>query len=782
MSYLSTYTGLVLLDSRNQEGTLALPSASSVQGRAIYFKDEFGAFGLSSVTLSTIGIDTFENGETLFELNQTNGFGLFIASSNTWFRLSGTSNTEEVIDSLNASSIIVSTISTYGLTVTGSNTLRVYGSSIFETVEAQRFTKVSTLEFGGFGSNTLAVNSGTLYINGTAVGGGGGASGSVFSTIQTSSLQFEYTDIVSSIFGSTLSTQIADIKVLKYLGNQWFAGGISYASPPLGIAISADGRTWIPQETPINGIYDIDYNSSNLYVAVGTGNESTILTSTDGSNWSLVPQQYDFVNGQCVKWASSIWMVGGTNSNYLTDTNGSILTSYDANTWTPCSTSYSLYTGLDYNPDSNLWMASGAYYNGGGIPNTIISQDATTWTPVSAILPYETYRVRYLSSLWVLTGSFSGLSPPSILISADTSNWESVFLGTETVRCFDVAYASSQWVLVGEPLGTNYQVATSPDLCNWTGHTLPANSNLNAIGWNGTEFIAGGWDANGNKANLAFSPNGSEWFTEFSTISTSLLKNTLSVQSNSLLVVDGSQTILVTHDLVSTVEGLNGLGYVTNCNMTSTSLTFTSLILPSTVAGLGTLGYFSSFFLVSTTAGIADSILPSTVVGLGTLGYVSTAAFLSTTSGLDTLIQNNTAYFKSAWSTYTVEWHATTTNPSIGNGGLSGRFQQIGKDVSFFIDMTGGTTTTFGTGDWSFSLPVPAFSTYSVLAHATMYDTSALEYYQGLAFSPLIGGSTSSINIIWNKGAQVGQGVDTTTPFNWSSNDQLNISGSYEAL
>lgn len=57
------------------------------------------------------------------------------------------------------------------------------------------------------------------------------------------------------------------------------------------------------------------------------------------------------------------------------------------------------------------------------------------------------------------------------------------------------------------------------------------------------------------------------------------------------------------------------------------------------------------------------------------------------------------------WSSWTPVWTAATTNPVLGNGTLEGRVCRIGQMVYIEILLASGTTTTFGTGAWIFSLP-----------------------------------------------------------------------------
>lgn len=58
------------------------------------------------------------------------------------------------------------------------------------------------------------------------------------------------------------------------------------------------------------------------------------------------------------------------------------------------------------------------------------------------------------------------------------------------------------------------------------------------------------------------------------------------------------------------------------------------------------------------------------------------------------------------WTDYTVTWSATGN--SIGNGQLKGSYCKIGRTVHVRIDLVGGSTTNWGSGVYSFSLPFPA--------------------------------------------------------------------------
>lgn len=71
----------------------------------------------------------------------------------------------------------------------------------------------------------------------------------------------------------------------------------------------------------------------------------------------------------------------------------------------------------------------------------------------------------------------------------------------------------------------------------------------------------------------------------------------------------------------------------------------------------------------------------------------------------------NTLY-TAAWVAYSspsLTWTGSTTNPVLGNGALTGRYQLLTtKMIRYQVLLTIGTTSTFGSGFWIFSMPFNA--------------------------------------------------------------------------
>lgn len=62
------------------------------------------------------------------------------------------------------------------------------------------------------------------------------------------------------------------------------------------------------------------------------------------------------------------------------------------------------------------------------------------------------------------------------------------------------------------------------------------------------------------------------------------------------------------------------------------------------------------------------------------------------------------------WESYTPVWTAGSSNPTLGNGTITGLWGRSGKNIEGTLRLTVGSTTTFGSGTYYFSIP----SEYSI--------------------------------------------------------------------
>lgn len=113
-------------------------------------------------------------------------------------------------------------------------------------------------------------------------------------------------------------------------------------------------------------------------------------------------------------------------------------------------------------------------------------------------------------------------------------------------------------------------------------------------------------------------------------------------------------------------------------------------------------------------ASVSTAVRPNTVAPGGILPSATAPASPYTgqfyDNGTDLLRWNGSAWdtyqkVPGAWTTYTPAWTAATTNPVVNNGTLTGRYSKFGRDVRFHINLICGSTTTYGSGTYSFSLP-----------------------------------------------------------------------------
>ena len=133
-----------------------------------------------------------------------------------------------------------------------------------------------------------------------------------------------------------------------------------------------------------------------------------------------------------------------------------------------------------------------------------------------------------------------------------------------------------------------------------------------------------------------------------------------------------------------------------------------------------------------------------------------------------------------AWVAYTPTWTATTTNPTIGNGTLSGYYTKIGKTVHFRIIIVFGTTTNAGSGIYFFGIPVNARAVYGAFypVGTVMTTDDLIEQTSGAA---TIWNSTTVACFVNVAGVKKTEYVQHAYPYTWATNDKILIIGTYEA-
>jgi hypothetical protein len=151
-------------------------------------------------------------------------------------------------------------------------------------------------------------------------------------------------------------------------------------------------------------------------------------------------------------------------------------------------------------------------------------------------------------------------------------------------------------------------------------------------------------------------------------------------------------------------------------------------------------------------------------------------AGIPTVAQLNARIRDQFNALGDPWTAYTPAWTGTTTNPVIGNGTITGSYRQIGKTIDYGIHIVMGTTTTYGTGNYRFSLPfaslaLTAFTPLGV--KGVCIDTSLTARNFRNAFYA----STTTIGLCDDAAVQ----VTPTVPFTFANTDEIHIYGTYES-
>lgn len=118
-------------------------------------------------------------------------------------------------------------------------------------------------------------------------------------------------------------------------------------------------------------------------------------------------------------------------------------------------------------------------------------------------------------------------------------------------------------------------------------------------------------------------------------------------------------------------------------------------------------------------------------------------------------------------ASYSVSWTGGT--PAIGNGTLVGSQISRGDVVIVNITLTAGTTTTFGSGIWSFSLPAGVTAARACIGEASAYDSSATTWYNGLA---VVASGATTVQVYGNAATD---GFKSSLPMTWATSDTLTI-------
>lgn len=138
------------------------------------------------------------------------------------------------------------------------------------------------------------------------------------------------------------------------------------------------------------------------------------------------------------------------------------------------------------------------------------------------------------------------------------------------------------------------------------------------------------------------------------------------------------------------------------------------------------------------------------------------------------LISTTDIPFSDAWETFPTIWGGAVSNPVLNDGTLIARTLESGKLIFFDIVITMAATTTYGSGEYSLTLPGPIRVGDNFTFVGSLRDASASAEY--VIYGKATGGSTISLKIA---GSPLGS-LTGTSPVTLATDDVISINGVYE--
>ena len=270
----------------------------------------------------------------------------------------------------------------------------------------------------------------------------------------------------------------------------------------LGALCTAQAQTWstatVPAGVPADpnhAFYTVAHNGTKF---VASGGELSVVSSTDGVNWTYDGQMSNATLASVfdLAWIPYLnkW-VAATNVNMLT--NSVIYTSANGTTWTP--TNSGIASGIVNNFATDGTKIIGTANNAGRL---VKSTDASTWTvqTLTGVTTAALFSIIHVPSTsnWVAVGG-SG----TIITSSDGNTWKKQTSPVST-SFRAVAYGNGRYVAVSNGAGI---AAWSTDAVTWT----QASTGLVSQGLARMIFVNGIFLAVGTNGAIVSSTDGATW-------------------------------------------------------------------------------------------------------------------------------------------------------------------------------------------------------------------------------------------------------------------------------
>ena len=107
---LDTTTGLALINTQANAGTLQLPNTYFGSGRVITFKDKQGTFQQNALTLATTDDQTIDSTVSTIQANRFGWTTVIAGQEGSWYTIGGTQMTSLITSTVNATYVSTGTL------------------------------------------------------------------------------------------------------------------------------------------------------------------------------------------------------------------------------------------------------------------------------------------------------------------------------------------------------------------------------------------------------------------------------------------------------------------------------------------------------------------------------------------------------------------------------------------------------------------------------------------------------------------------------------------------
>jgi len=286
--------------------------------------------------------------------------------------------------------------------------------------------------------------------------------------------------------------------ILSNIGNNVLAHGFETTDTTRKLLYSPDATNFTPVTANVSMSNILTINSSgNRFVMGGSDSENTLVYSTSSAASSWVGLGKTIFNHSCtnITWNGSKFIATGDGTKTAESTDG-INWSLLPNIGLFNSQAKSVAT------DGDKWIAVGG--NSASIAYSYDGKENWYNLPNSLQIVSNTNNINYINNKWFICAS----GTRNLIQSDNGIIWKDVSISTLT-NTNNIEYNGSIYVAVGGDPNSNSTIAYSSDGITWTGigKTIFTQKGLN-VKYNGNLFVAIGSGTN----NLAYSYNGISWF------------------------------------------------------------------------------------------------------------------------------------------------------------------------------------------------------------------------------------------------------------------------------